>query len=241
MRSDRSRFRQSIFPATRLAAKVFLDTSYFKVRQEHLSFVNRGSHVTRRASSTDHGRRLFDARRSSNDCRTSLFEARSGRSAPNDHRGYVRVCLKTTPSVGSEPVSRLALWCRRSPKNAVAGGIARERGGGGKSRVRLRTPRDPAGRSATSGISQSSFTARDTWVMGIGPSPGRSIRKRNPSAGSKNYCDSDAKRAVAPPKRSIARPSITPLWKHDSTKAGGAAIPEQRGSGNDSRSRIGPG
>jgi len=179
-------------------AKVFLDTSYLR-SVKSTSFVN-AEYVTSalRQQIMAAGCLMQD---SSNDA-DIIIEARIGTLGADDHR--VTFGVPENNALGSAanlfPGSPLV---PQIPEIAVARRDARE---GAAKIAAFAYDRETRRAVWQSGISQSRSTARDTWVMGIGPFQGGSIRNETRLAGSK-LLRFGRKESGSPPK-TFDRPPV---------------------------------
>lgn len=157
--------------------KVFLDTSYLRSVKSN-SFVN-ADYVTSALR-----QQIMAAgclmQESSNDA-TIIIEARIGTLGADDHR--VTFGVPENNAIGSAAsLLSSAPTIPNVPEIAIARRDARE---GAAKIAAFAYERDSRKAIWQSGISQSCSTARDTWVMGIGPFQAGSIRKETRLAGTK--------------------------------------------------------
>ncbi|WP_236624806.1 DUF6655 family protein [Rhodopirellula sp. SWK7] len=178
--------------------KVFLDTSYLRSVKSD-SFVN-ADYVTSalRQQIMAAGCLMQDSNKDAD----IVIEARIGTLGADDHRvtfgvpennmiGSAASLLPSTPTVPQVPEIALA---RRDAREGAAKIAA------------FAYDRETRRAIWQSGISQSRSTARDTWVMGIGPFQAGSIRSETRLAGSK-LMKFGRKNTGSPPK-SFDRPPV---------------------------------
>jgi hypothetical protein len=157
--------------------KVFLDTSYLRAVKSN-SFVN-ADYVTSamRQQIMAAGCLIQDSSKDAD----IIIEARIGTLGADDHR--VTFGVPENNAIGSTAsLLSSAPAIPNIPEIAVARRDAREGAAKIAAFAYHRETRKPIWQS---GISQSRSTARDTWVLGIGPFQGGSIRNETRLAGTK--------------------------------------------------------
>lgn len=157
--------------------KVFLDTTYLRATKSD-SFVN-ADYVT--SSLRQQIMAAGCLMQETNEAADIVIEARIGTLGSDDHR--VTFGIPENNAIGSA-----ATFIPGAPSVAQVPEIAVARRDAREGAAKLAAfAYDRVTREAIwqSGISQSRSTARDTWVMGIGPFQAGSIRKETRLAGSK--------------------------------------------------------
>lgn len=157
--------------------KVFLDTSYLRSIKSN-SFVN-ADYVTSalRQQIMAAGCLMQDSSKDAN----IVIEARIGTLGADDHR--VTFGVPENNAIGSAAsLLSNAPAIPNVPEIAIARRDARE---GAAKIAAFAYDRETKQAVWQSGISQSRSTARDTWVMGVGPFQAGSIRKETRLAGTK--------------------------------------------------------
>lgn len=178
--------------------KVYLDTSYLR-SVKSTSFVN-ADYVTSalRQQVMAAGCFLQDSAKEAD----IIIEARIGTLGYDDHRvtfgvpenSAINSTVSLLPSAPNVP---------QIPEIALARRDARE---GAAKVAAFAYDRETREAIWQSGISQSRSTARDTWVMGVGPFQGGSIRDETRLAGTKLV--RFGRRSTGSPPRTFSRPPV---------------------------------